>query len=50
MVSVSRVDIEEVVTDTLLQTGYTTFMIEKPEEVADLIRRFSKAVAERPAK
>ncbi|KAL4240071.1 crossover junction endonuclease eme1 [Mactra antiquata] len=50
MVTVSRVDVEEALTDTLLQTGCTTFMLEKPEEVADFIRRFSKAVAERPAK
>ena len=50
MLQVSRVDIEEAVTDTQLQTGCSTFMIESQEDVADLLRRFSKAVAERPAK
>ena len=50
MLQVSRVDIEEAVTDTQLQTGCCTGMLETQEEVADLLRRFSKAVAERPAK
>ena len=50
LVTVSRVDVEEAVTDTLLQTGCTTFMLETSDEVADMVRRFSKAVAERPAK
>ena len=50
MLRVSRVDIEEAVTDTQLQTGCSTFMPETQEDVADLVRRFSKAVAERPAK
>ncbi|XP_053392812.1 crossover junction endonuclease EME1-like [Mercenaria mercenaria] len=50
LVTVSRVDVEEAVTDTLLQTGCSTFMLETSEDVADMVRRFSKAVAERPAK
>ena len=50
MLQVSRVDIEEAVTDTQLHTGCCTFMPETQEDVADLVRRFSKAVAERPAK
>ncbi|KAH3864403.1 crossover junction endonuclease EME1-like [Dreissena polymorpha] len=50
LTSVSRLDVEEALTDLLLQTDSTTFMLESPEDVADLVRRFSKAVAERPAK
>lgn len=50
LVTVSRVDVEESVTDSLLQTGSCTFMLETPDDVADIIRRFSKAVAERPTK
>ena len=50
MLQVSRVDIEEAVTDTQLQTCCCTLLPETQEDVADLVRRFSKAVAERPAK
>jgi len=47
---VTRVEIEESTTDTLLQTDCTTYMPSTAEEVADMVRRFTKAVAERPAK
>ncbi|WAQ96741.1 EME1-like protein [Mya arenaria] len=48
--SVSRVDMEETTADTLMHADCMTFMHDSPEEVADMVRRFSKAVAERPAK
>ena len=50
VVKVSRVDIEEALTDTFLHTGCGNYMIESPEDVADLVKRFTKAVAEKPAK
>ncbi|XP_052770140.1 crossover junction endonuclease EME1-like isoform X2 [Mya arenaria] len=45
-----RVDMEETTADTLMHADCMTFMHDSPEEVADMVRRFSKAVAERPAK
>jgi len=47
---ISRVDIEEAVTDTLLHTGVSTAMLDTLDDVAEYVRRFSKAIAERPAK
>ncbi|KAL3876048.1 hypothetical protein ACJMK2_033933 [Sinanodonta woodiana] len=48
--TVSRVEVEESVTDAQLQTGCMTLMIETAEDVGDLVKRFTKAVAEKPAK
>lgn len=46
----SQVDVEEAVTYSLLHNGCTTVMLDTSEDVADMVRRFSKAVAERVAK
>jgi hypothetical protein len=50
LVTVSQVDVEEAVTYSLLHNGCTTVMLDTSEDVADMVRRFSKAVAERVAK
>ncbi|XP_069124771.1 crossover junction endonuclease EME1-like [Argopecten irradians] len=47
---VSRMDVEEAVIETQLQTGSMVHLIETNEEFADLVKSFTKAVAEKPAK
>lgn len=47
---VSRVDVEEVATDAQLHTGCNIMFMETEQDVADLVRTFTKAIAEKPSK
>ncbi|XP_033738850.1 crossover junction endonuclease EME1-like [Pecten maximus] len=47
---VSRMDVEEAIIETQLQTGTMVHLIETNEEFADMVKTFTKAVAEKPAK
>ncbi|XP_061182597.1 crossover junction endonuclease EME1-like [Saccostrea echinata] len=48
--SVNRLDVEEAITDNQLQTDVMVYLLETSEELAEFVRTFSKAVAEKPAK
>eukprot|EP00105_Crassostrea_gigas_P025284 XP_011445820.1 PREDICTED: crossover junction endonuclease EME1 [Crassostrea gigas] len=48
--SVHRLDVEEAITDNQLQTDVMVYLLETSEELAEFVRTFSKAVAEKPAK
>ncbi|XP_062605017.1 crossover junction endonuclease EME1-like [Saccostrea cucullata] len=48
--SVNRLDVEEGITDNQLQTDVMVYLLETSEELAEFVRTFSKAVAEKPAK
>ncbi|XP_078319018.1 structure-specific endonuclease subunit EME1-like isoform X3 [Crassostrea virginica] len=47
---VQRLDVEEAITDNQLQTDVMVYLLETSEELAEFVRTFSKAVAEKPAK
>ncbi|XP_052071329.1 crossover junction endonuclease EME1-like isoform X2 [Mytilus californianus] len=47
---VSRIHVEEACAEVQLQTGCVVQMLETTEEITDLIKIFTKAVAEKPAK
>ncbi|XP_021358417.1 crossover junction endonuclease EME1-like isoform X2 [Mizuhopecten yessoensis] len=47
---VSRMEVEEAVIETQLQTGTMVHMMESNEEFAQMVKTFTKAVAEKPAK
>ncbi|XP_060071395.1 crossover junction endonuclease EME1-like [Ylistrum balloti] len=47
---VSKMDVEEAIVETQLQTGTMVHMVESNEEFADIVKSFTKAVAEKPAK
>lgn len=47
---VSRLDVEEAVTDAQLLTGCVVQMLDTPEDITDLVRSYTKAVAEKPSK
>lgn len=47
---VHRLDVEEAITDNQLQTDVMVYLLETSEELAEFVRTFSKAVAEKPAK
>lgn len=47
---VSRVEMEEALTDAQLHTGCNIKFMESGQDVADLIRTFTKAIAEKPSK
>nr|XP_034312317.1 crossover junction endonuclease EME1 isoform X6 [Crassostrea gigas] len=48
--SVHRLDVEEAITDNQLQTDVMVYLLETSDELAEFVRTFSKAVAEKPAK
>ncbi|XP_063444438.1 crossover junction endonuclease EME1-like isoform X2 [Mytilus trossulus] len=47
---VTRIDVEEACAEVQLQTGCVVQMLETTEELTDLIKTYTKAVAEKPAK
>ncbi|XP_056019203.1 crossover junction endonuclease EME1-like isoform X4 [Ostrea edulis] len=47
--SVTRLDVEEAITENQLETDVMVFLLETSEELAEFVRTFSKAVAEKPA-
>ncbi|KAK3090650.1 hypothetical protein FSP39_013398 [Pinctada imbricata] len=49
-IQVTRVDIEQAVTDTQLMIDTMVYMLETPDEVAEFLRTHTKAVADKPAK